>query len=131
MDAAVFLRSPGQSDEGEFTQQEMYGRRWVHVATVVSTDGPIDDEGLLNAATVAKFHEITFWAGTTVTTLTSPEGDRYVMVSRDFGRTTDTPTIPDGWTLESAPITEELRIMLPEQTTVIRADNQDSFQGPV
>ena len=78
-----------------------------------------------------KHHELGWCAGSSAAILTSPEGDRYIRVSRDAARTTDTPTIPDGWTLESFLLDEILTVRLFEQTTVIRTDNEDSFQGPL
>jgi hypothetical protein len=43
----------------------------------------------------------------------------------------DTPTIPSDWQLTKEVITEELKIQLPNPTINIRADNEDSFQGPI
>jgi hypothetical protein len=126
-----FLRSPGRDADGDFTRQEMFGVSWLHQATVVSIDGPVDAEGLLTASTVEKHHELTWRAGSSVTILTSPEGARYILVSRDARRTSDTPTIPDGWMLEVILLGEDLQILLPLHTTVIRSDNEDSFQGPL
>jgi hypothetical protein len=126
-----FLRSPGRDADGDFTRQEMFGVSWLHQATIVSIDGSLDPEGLLNASTVEKHHELTWCAGSSITVLTSPEGVRYVLVSRDARRTFDIPTIPDGWVLEAIPLEENLQILLPLYTTVIRTDNQDSFQGPL
>lgn len=56
---------------------------------------------------------------------------RYILVSRDARRTSENPTIPDGWMLEEIRLEDDLTILLPLRTTVIRADNQDSFQGPL
>ena len=126
-----FLRSPGRDADGDFTRQEMFGIWWLHQATIVSIDGSLDPEDLLNATTVEKHHEMSWCAGSSITILTSPEGARYILVSRDARRTFDTPTSPDGWMLEVILLEEDLRILLPLHTTVIRADNEDSFQGPL
>jgi hypothetical protein len=126
-----FLRSPGRDADGDFTRQEMFGVSWLHQATIVSIDGSLDPQGLLTASTVEKHHELSWCAGSSITILTSPEGARYILVSRDARRTFDTPTIPDGWMLEVILLEEDLRILLPLHTTVIRADNEDSFQGPL
>jgi hypothetical protein len=125
-----FLRSPGRDADGDFTRQEMFGISWLHQATVVSIDGSLDPEGLLNASTVEKHHELTWPAGSSITILTSPEGVHYILVSRDARRTSDTPTIPDDWMLEVILLEEDLQILL-LRTTVVRTDNEDSFQGPV
>jgi hypothetical protein len=43
----------------------------------------------------------------------------------------DIPTIPTDWELTKEVLTEELKIQLPNPTINIRADNEDSFQGPI
>jgi hypothetical protein len=91
----------------------------------------MDDQGLLSANTISKYHEITYYAWRLVNILVSPEGDRYIRVTRDEGRTSDTPTIPSDWELIKEVTTEELNIQLPNPTINIRADNEDSFQGPI
>jgi hypothetical protein len=127
-----FLRSPGAAADGEFTQQEMWGVSWLHQVNVFPlTNDTLDPQGLLRAVTVEKYHELGWCAGSSVAILTSPEGDRYIRVSRDAERTSDTPTIPDDWTLESFFLEDTLAVRLLEQTTVIRTDNEDSFQGPL
>jgi hypothetical protein len=130
-DAARFLRTPGQSSDGDFVTQDMFGVEWLHQATVVSINGPLDPGGLLTSTTVNKYHEVTFVAGSVLTLLISPEDEAYGLISRDAERTTDEVTLPEGWGLEEVVLPEELTFMLPEFTTVIRAaNNQDSFQGP-
>jgi hypothetical protein len=126
-----FLRSPGRDADGDFTRQEMFGVSWLHQATIVSMDGSLDPKGLLNATTVEKHHELAWSAGSSITILTSPEGVRYILVSRDARRTSDTPKIPAGWMLDVILLDEDLTILLPLHTTVIRAENEDSFQGPL
>jgi hypothetical protein len=129
---ARFLRSPGAAADGEFTRQEMWGVSWLHQVNILPlTQGDLDPQGLLSAVTVEKHHELGWCAGSRVAILTSPEGDRYIRVSRNAERTVDTPTIPDDWTLESLLLEETLAVRLLEQTTVIRTDNEDSFQGPL
>jgi hypothetical protein len=130
-DSARFLRTPGQPSDGDFVTQEMFGVEWLHQATIVSVNGPLDPGGLLTSSTVNKFHEVTFFAGSLLTLLISPEDEAYGLISRDARRLTDTATVPAGWGLEEVVLPEELTFMLPEFTTVIRAaNNQDSFQGP-
>ena len=43
----------------------------------------------------------------------------------------DEPTIPDGWQLVEYTAPDAVIIELPNPTLNIRADNEDSFQGPV
>lgn len=126
-----FLHSPGAASDGEFTRREMFGIPWLHQATVVGLDGPLDPAGLLTAARVDKHHELLWPAGRAITLLTSPAGLRYILVSRDARRTAEVPTLPPGWTLEVVPLFRDLDLVLPRPTTVIRADNEDSFQGPL
>jgi hypothetical protein len=126
-----FLRSPGLPADGQFTTQEMFGFTWLHQASVVAIVGNLDPGGLLQASTVEKHHQLVWPAGSSITVLTSPAGDQYILVSRDAQRTSDTPTLPADWGLDARLVASELLVELPLHTTVIRADNEDSFQGPV
>ncbi|MCY4426806.1 MAG: hypothetical protein OXC05_07215 [Halieaceae bacterium] len=126
-----FLRSPDATDEGEFLDQEFFGFTWRHSATVVQTGRPMDPEGILTGSSVRKFHELTYNAGSTLTLLISPEGLVYFRINRDANRDTDEAAIPDGWRLMDYTTPTELVINLSPRNTVIRSDNQDSFQGPV
>ena len=130
-DAGRFLRSPGAAVDGEFIVEEHFGHMWTHNATVIQINIPMDNQGLLTATMVAKFHEVTFNAGRTITVLFSPEDDPYVLIGRDLNRTSDEPSIPNLWRLVEYTTPDQLVIMLPEETMNIRADNEDSFQGPV
>jgi hypothetical protein len=128
-DGGRFYGSPGA--DGVDVQAEHFGHEWFHSATVVAMGERLDEAGLLTASTVEKDHEISFDPGQTVTLLVSPGGERYVLVSRDADRTTDEPTIPAGWQLVSQLVPDGATYRLDGQTKVIRADNEDSFQGPV
>ena len=130
-DASRFYRSPDAEVDGEFLDEDLYGFSWRHSATVIQTNIPLDEQGLLIGAKVVKFHEVTFDAGHTITVLFSPDGEPYVRIGRDANRTSDEPSIPDSWRLVEYTTPEQLVIRLPEETLVIRADNEDSFQGPV
>jgi haloalkane dehalogenase len=130
-DASRFFRSPGAAVEGEFLEEELFGFSWWHSATVIQSNVPLDEQGLLIGSTVAKYHEVTYNAGTTISVLFSPKGDPYVRIGRDANRTSDDPTIPNSWRLVEYTTPYQLVIQLPEETLVIRTDNQDSFQGPV
>jgi hypothetical protein len=126
-----FRRSPGATADGEFTRNWIENMPWVHVATVVEFLGALDPAGLLTAVLVDKHHELTWFGGNDITVITDPGGERYALVSRDANRTFETPTMPAGWTHEIITLSEDVLILLPQPTTVIRSDNQDSFQGPV
>ncbi len=126
-----FLRSPDATVEGEFLDEEFFGFTWRHSATVVQAGRPMDPEGILTGSSVRKFHELTYNAGSELVLLISPEGLVYFRIGRDANRTTDEATIPDGWRLMDYTTPTELVINLSPRNTVIRSDNQDSFQGPV
>jgi pimeloyl-ACP methyl ester carboxylesterase len=128
-DASTFNGSPGA--DGVLVEEEHFGFEWFHSATVTNLRVDLDDTGLLNATTVEKDHEISFDPGSALTLLISPGGDTYVMVSRDAGRATDDPTIPAGWRVEGYVAEDGFTTQLSGETTVIRMDNEDSFQGPV
>jgi hypothetical protein len=130
-DGGSFARSPDATADGVFTDAEHFGYSWRHNATVIEANTPIDDEGLLRLNRIAKFHEVRFDAGRTLFVLVSPEGERFVRISRDAGRTSEVPTLPAGWELVERVIDEELVFDLPNPTLNIRCDNEDSFQGPV
>jgi hypothetical protein len=130
-DSSRFYRSPEAAVEGEFLEEELFGFSWWHSATVIQPNIPLDEHGLLTGSTVAKYHEVTFNAGTTITVLFSPEGDPYVRIGRDANRTSDEPSIPNLWRLVEYTTPDQLVIKLLEETLVIRTDNEDSFQGPV
>jgi hypothetical protein len=130
-DGGSFARSPNASADGEFTDEEHFGHSWRHNATVIESNKPLDDQGLLRLNRIAKFHTVTFFAGRTLKVLISPDGDKYVRISRDAGRTSEEPTLPAGWELVDYTTPEELDIELPNPTDNIRGDNEDSFQGPV
>ncbi|MEO0424693.1 MAG: hypothetical protein AAF184_20315 [Pseudomonadota bacterium] len=129
-DASQFLSSP-DLPEGEFRGDTLFGYDWTHVATVIDFGLTFDEQGLLSGSIVNKRHEIVYFADHIVTMLISPEGDVYPRVSRDLNRPTDDPTVPAGWRLVEYPIERDQVLRLPDQTVVIRADNEDSFQGPV
>lgn len=129
--SGVFARSPGASADGEFTMDELFGQTWRHVATIVEAGVELDDDGLLLANTIVKFHTLTYAAGSTLFLIVSPEGEAYVRVTRDQGRESDQPTIPDSWDEREFVTPNDLTILLPNPTINIRTDNQDSFQGPV
>jgi hypothetical protein len=130
-DRGSFARSPDASEDGEFTDEEHFGHLWRHNATVIEAGTPVDEEELLQLNRVAKFHEVGFDAGRALIVLVSPEDKSYVRISRDSGRTAEEPTIPNGWQILEYVTPNELIFQLPNPTENIRADNEDSFQGPL
>ena len=86
---------------------------------------------MLRGTRVRKYHEVTFYPGSTLFVLVSPEGEAYFRITRDADLVTDVPAIPDDWQLVEYVATSTLRIALFEGDLVISTDNEDSFQGPV
>jgi pimeloyl-ACP methyl ester carboxylesterase len=126
-----FSRSPEQKRMVHSRRRSGSDILWQHNATVLEAGFAMDDQGLLNGGYVAKNHTVTYDALTTIYVLVSPEGDEYIRVTRDPFRASDDPTIPEGWQLVERELSEALTLELPNPTLNIRADNQDSFQGPV
>jgi hypothetical protein len=131
MDRARFLNSPGR-EEGRFLRAEHFGYEWLHVATVrMAGRKRLDPKGRLVGSRVMKDHVVAFDDGRTVTLLVSPEGKVFPRISRDANRTREEPTLPAKWRLVEYKLTRPMEFRLTDETTVIRTDNQDSFQGPV
>lgn len=128
---SAFLRSPGCANDGEFTEEELFGVEFQHVVDFVGAPMMYDEQGLLNGSQVFKYHQIGYASGQTISILADPDGARHILVSRDAARASDTPSVPSGWTLDSYTLAEDLTIDLFGTIDNIRADNQDSFQGPI
>ena len=130
-DSAMFFSSPTSTVEGELVTNDLFGHTWTHLTTITQANIALDDQGLLTGSTVVKEHQLTFNPGSTLFVLFSPEAEPYVMVTRDAQRISDTPSIPTDWELVEYTTSNPLVFQLPSETLVIRADNEDSFQGPV
>ncbi|MEL7500762.1 MAG: alpha/beta fold hydrolase [Planctomycetota bacterium] len=130
-DSAKFLNSPGMN-RGEIRRAEHFGHQWLHVATVQLMDlKMLDSKGKLRGSTVVKDHWVTFDKGSLVVFLVSPDGKLFPRITRDANRTQEQPVVPEGWHLVEHKLDRRVEFRLTDKTTVIRADNQDSFQGPV
>jgi hypothetical protein len=103
----------------------------MHVVRLISINGTADDQGLIRRIELEKYHVLDFAEGRAVSILRSPAGERFIAVSRSLDRTTDTPTVPDGWSLQEHLLNAELRVELLGQVSVLRMDNEDSYQGPL
>ncbi|MBR9803772.1 alpha/beta fold hydrolase [bacterium] len=131
MDGAKFLNSPGL-EEGSFSRAEHFGHEWLHVATVkMAGRKRLDSKGLLVGSAVVKDHIAKFDEGRTLKLLISPSGEVFPRITRDANRTREEPTLPEKWRLIEHTLDRPMEFKLTGETTVIRADNQDSFQGPV
>jgi len=129
-DGGEFASSPGQ-EAGVFVNEELFGFQWQHVATVGERGYPMDPDSILVGSDVFKNHTVFYNQGSTIRLVISPAGETYVFGTRDFNRTTDVPTLPEGWQEAEFIAEADIQIQLPNPTVNIRADNQDSFQGPV
>ena len=129
-DRGSFLKSP-DAEEDEIVFGEHFGFRWFHAATVKEQNIPLDEAGLLRGFVVKKYHELNYNVGSCMILLVAPDGEVYFRMGRDATRTCNTPTLPSGWQLVDYTVEEPLTIQLFGDSTVIRTDNQDSFQGPV
>ena len=129
-DDGEFSNSPGQ-EPGVFVNEELFGFQWQHVATVGEREYSLDPDAILVGSDVFKNHTVYFNAGSIVQLVVSPEGDTYLFATRDANRTTDVATLPEGWQRSEFVPETAIQIQLPNPTINIRADNQDSFQGPL
>ena len=130
-DRGEFLRSPGCSEAGQYTYLQAFDREFLNVVKLVSMDQPADDQGLIRRTQLEKYHLLTYLAGRTVYILQSPTGERFIWVSRSVNPPSDTFTLPDEWTLTSNVLSTELSVDLSGDVSVLRTDNEDSFQGPL
>ena len=86
---------------------------------------------LLVGSRVEKRHTVRFNAGDELTLLILPAGDQYVLLTRDFDRSSGEFSLPSNWRLASYASPTVLSFEQPNPTLVNRADNHDSFQGPI
>jgi hypothetical protein len=129
-DRGQFLKSPGCTD-GHYSYMRAFGREFVQVVRLISINNRIDDLGLIRKTELEKYHTLHYSAGRTVSILQSPDGERFISVSRSLERSSDLPTLPEGWTLTDYLLAEEIQVDLLGRVSVLRMDNQDSYQGPI
>lgn len=133
MSRGVFLRSPACPEDGQFTWKTMFDHDWMNVADFKDMNTPVDEAETMTKTTMNKFHRLTYDAGNPVWYITSPEGERFVVVTRDYERTTDTPTLPEGWTMsKEMTLDKEMLVdLMGDEIANYRVSNGDSFQGPL
>lgn len=129
-DRGQFLRSPGCED-GQYSYMKAFDREFLQVVKLLSMNPSMDDQGLIRQVELEKYHVLNYSAGRTVSILQSPTGQRFIGVSRSLDRTTDDPTLPQEWTLTEHQLTEDLQVDLVGQVSVLRLNNEDSYQGPL
>ena len=130
-DEAEFLQSPGCNDPGQFTYMWRFDKFFLKVVQLIKMNKPADSEGLIIKTTLEKYHLLTYYSGRNVSILQNPIGERFIEVSRSVNRSSDTFTIPEGWTLTTHELQTELQVELSGIVSVLRTDNEDSFQGPL
>jgi pimeloyl-ACP methyl ester carboxylesterase len=130
-DKAEFLQSPGCDESGEFTYIWKFEKLFLKVVQLVKMNKPVDSEGLIRITELEKYHLLTYYSGRNVSILENPDGERFIEVSRSVNRSSDTFTLPDDWTLTTQVLQEELKLELTGIVSVLRTDNEDSFQGPL
>jgi hypothetical protein len=126
-----FLRSPGCPQPGQYTYIQAFDREFLNVVKLISMSQSLDGDGLIRESVLEKYHLLTYASGATIYILESPAGKEYIGVSRDVDRTSDTFTLPEGWNLTEHILSDDLQIDLSGNVSVLRTDNEDSFQGPL
>jgi hypothetical protein len=130
-DEAEFLQSPGCDESGEFTYIWKFEKLFLKVVQLIKMNKPADNEGLIRKTTLEKYHLLTYNSGRNVSILQNPTGKKFIEVSRSVNRSSETFTIPEGWTLTTHELQTELQVELTGNVIVLRTDNEDSFQGPL
>jgi hypothetical protein len=130
-DGAEFLKSPGCSEPGQFTYMRAYDKGFLNVVQLITLDTPVDDQGLIRRTELEKYHVLTYFSGRSVSILQGPTGERFIWVARTVDRPPDPATLPEGWTLTTHVLQTELPVDLSGNVSVLRTDNEDSFQGPL
>jgi hypothetical protein len=129
-DRGQFLKSPGCTD-GQYSYMRAFGREFVQVVRLILINNRIDNLGLIRKTELEKYHILHYSAGRRVSILLSPDGERFIGVSRSLDRSSDSPTLPEGWTLTDYLLAEAIQIELLGKVSVLRMDNEDSYQGPL
>lgn len=127
-DRAQFLQSPG-CEEGQYNYMQAFGREFVQVVQLQEFSD--EDQDLIRKVELEKYHILHYSAGRTVSILRSPTGQQFIGVSRTLERSANEPILPEGWTLTEHLLTSELRVDLLENVSILRLDNEDSYQGPL
>jgi haloalkane dehalogenase len=128
---AEFLRSPGCDEDGQFTYLQKFDKRFMKVVQLITMNKPADNEGLISMTELEKYHLLTYSSGSNISILESPSGERFIEVSRSVNRSSDTFTLPEGWSLTSQLLQTDIQVELSGIVSVLRTDNEDSFQGPL
>lgn len=129
-DRSKFLKSPGCED-GQYSYMRAFDREFLQVVQLYLMDRSTDGQGLIRKVELEKYHVLHYSAGRTVSILQSPTGERFIGASRSLERSAKSPTLPENWTLAEHLLTEELRVDLLGRVSMLRLDNEDSYQRPL
>ncbi|MCF8131330.1 MAG: hypothetical protein K9N10_22705 [Deltaproteobacteria bacterium] len=129
-DRGRLLKSPGCED-GHYNYMRAFGREFVQVVRLISIYNRIDELDLIRKTELEKYHALHYGAGRTVSILQSPDGERFIGVSKSLERSSDSPTLPKGWTITEHLLKEEIQVELLGKISVLRMSNEDSYQGPI
>ena len=130
-DQAEFLQSPGCSEPGQFSYMRAYDKEFLNVVQLITMGTPVDDQGLIRRTELEKYHVLTYFSGRTVSILQGPTGARFIWVARTVDRPPDPVTLPEGWTLSTHELQTDLQVDLLGNVSVLRTENEDSYQGPL
>ena len=129
-DGGQFLKSPGCED-GQYSYMWAFDREFLQVVQLISINRSAGDRGSIRTVELEKYHLLHYSAGRTASILQSPTGERFIGVSRSLNRSVDVPTLPEGWTLTEYRLSAELQVALLGSVSMLRLDNEDSYQGPL
>ena len=110
---------------------QAYDKGFLKVVQLITLNTPVDDQGLIRRTELEKYHVLTYFSGRTVSILQGPTGERFIWVARTVDRPPDPVTLPEGWNLTTHVLQTELPVDLSGNVSVLRTDNEDSFQGPL
>jgi hypothetical protein len=130
-DGAKFLRSPGCPGDSQYSYMKAFGKTFVLVAKLRSTNAGSGNGGLIRGAQVEKYHVLRYAAGRTIRKLENPAGQSFIAVSKSFSRRLEPPQLPDGWSFRELALDEDLTVDLTNVVTVLRLKNEVSYQGPL
>ena len=129
-DDGSFLKSPGCT-EGHYNYMRAFGKKFFQVVRLISVNNRVDEQGLIRRTELEKYHILRYSAGNSVNILFSPEGKRFIGVSKSLENSLGTPMLPEGWVLKSHILTEEIQVELLGNVSVMRMSNKDAYQGPL
>lgn len=134
-DLAYFARSPGRGADGPLDVREIDGVRFAFVATPGLPEATLPGVVVLP---VTKHHRLLYRAGRTLEIMDCGDGRDYVPLvteARMAGRPADKPLparrLPEGWSVRTVVLSEDLIVELPCPTRVTFFSSGESFQGPL